>query len=70
MMLFIRATAGRTGKFIQICIAAHGTEILQVEGPRRHNMAKGRVHKEQITDRWVHFLSQRNRCYVFFLCPP
>ena len=60
ILLFIRPTAGRTGKYIQICIAAHGTKIGQVEGSRRHNMEKGRVYKERTTDRWVHLLPQCN----------
>ena len=60
ILLFIRPTVGRTAKYIQICIAAHGTKIRQVEGSRRLNMEMGRVYKERTADRWVHPIPQRN----------
>ena len=69
ILLFIRAKAGRSGKYIQICIAAHGTKICQVGRPKRHNMAKGGVYKEQPADRWVHLLPQRNDIMCFYMSP-
>jgi hypothetical protein len=38
-------------------------------GPKRDNMAKGRVYYEQSANRWVYLLTQRNQKFVFLYAP-